>query len=249
MTDTSMTPDRERLRAAFVAALDIAHKTEPCSCGSTIWSSCYHPDRPGRSHSERRADAVLVVRDAEVDRLRARVAELEAAAGTARAMHRQYPDSEHCQYDDMTWPCPTVTALGPVDEAADLAEGLADLDVMRREHPAPCRVPDSPDCTCPAESTLAATDSPGDSEADATPVCRCDEPDADPYACEADNCTAEFSELNPFGSGARPVTVASAEVSRKCGTCGWKTSVWHVDDGSAEEELYRHVARVHGGTP
>ncbi|MFD3955919.1 MULTISPECIES: hypothetical protein [Streptomyces] len=80
-------------------------------------------------------------------------------------------------------------------------------------------------------------------------VCRCDEPDADPYACDSDDCTAELSELNPFGSGARPVNVASAEVSRKCGTCGWRTTVWHVDDGSAEEELHRHTTREHGGTP
>ncbi|TXS34756.1 hypothetical protein [Streptomyces sp. OR43] len=42
----------------------------------------------------------------------ARVAELESATGTARAMHRKHPDSEHCQADDMTWPCPTVIALG-----------------------------------------------------------------------------------------------------------------------------------------
>ncbi|MEV7897278.1 hypothetical protein [Streptomyces cyaneofuscatus] len=76
-------------------------------------------------------------------------------------------------------------------------------------------------------------------------ACRCDEPDADPYECEADDCTAEFSELNPFGRSARPVNMASAEVSRKCGTCGWTTSVWHVDDGSADEELHRHVASVH----
>lgn len=79
-----------------------------------------------------------------------------------------------------------------------------------------------------------------------TSVCRCDEPDVDPYACEAEDCTHEFSELNPFGASARPVNVASAEVSRTCG-CGWRTSVWHVDDGSAEEELHGHVARVHGG--
>lgn len=37
----------------------------------------------------------------------------------------------------------------PVDEAAELAEGQAGLEDIRREHPAPCRVPDSPDCTCP----------------------------------------------------------------------------------------------------
>ena len=77
-------------------------------------------------------------------------------------------------------------------------------------------------------------------------VCRCDEPDADPYACEADDCSYSFSELNPFGSSARPVNIASAEVSKTCG-CGWRTSVWHVDDGSAEEELHGHVTRVHGG--
>jgi hypothetical protein len=75
-------------------------------------------------------------------------------------------------------------------------------------------------------------------------TCRCDEPDADPYECEADDCTHEFSELNPFGRG-RPVNTPSAEVSRACKTCGWTTSVWHVDDGSADEELHRHVARDH----
>ncbi|MFK0018259.1 hypothetical protein [Streptomyces sp. NPDC090798] len=74
--------ERESLRAAFVAALSTAHKTQPCSCGSEIWSSCYHPDRPGRTHSERRADAVLAVRDAEVERLQARIAELEAERHT-----------------------------------------------------------------------------------------------------------------------------------------------------------------------
>ncbi|MFF7880937.1 hypothetical protein ACH40F_08340 [Streptomyces sp. NPDC020794] len=82
--------------------------------------------------------------------------------------------------------------------------------------------------------------------AEAAAVCRCDEPGADPYSCEADDCSGHFSELNPFG-GARPVNEPSAEVSRTCG-CGWRTTVWHVDDGSAEEELHDHVTRVHGGT-
>jgi hypothetical protein len=74
--------ERNRLQAAFVAALDTAHKTQPCSCGSEIWSSCCHPG--ARRHSERRADAVLAVRDAEVefllgeaDRLQLRVDEVE----------------------------------------------------------------------------------------------------------------------------------------------------------------------------
>ncbi|MFE3381354.1 hypothetical protein, partial [Streptomyces anulatus] len=43
----------------------------------------------------------------------------------------------------------------PVDEAVELAEGAAELEAMRREHPAPCRVPDSPDCTCPLTAEQA----------------------------------------------------------------------------------------------
>lgn len=78
--------------------------------------------------------------------------------------------------------------------------------------------------------------------------CRCDEPDSDPYACEAEpeDCSGEFSELNPFGVQGGPVHGHDAKVSRACATCGWRTSVWHVDDGSAEVELNGHVVRVHG---
>ncbi|MFF0143644.1 hypothetical protein ACFYRN_45600 [Streptomyces sp. NPDC005227] len=85
-------------------------------------------------------------------------------------------------------------------------------------------------------------------------VCRCPldddawrplAPVVDPYQCEADDCHGYTSESNPFG--ARSIHERSAEVSRKCGQCAYRTSVWHVDDGSAEEELHRHVARVHGG--
>jgi hypothetical protein len=81
------------------------------------------------------------------------------------------------------------------------------------------------------------------------PTCTCDQPDADPYTCpaEPDDCTGEFSELNPFGLSARSVNEPSAEVSRVCRTCGWRTSVWHVDDGSAEEELHRHTVAAHNG--
>lgn len=87
-------------------------------------------------------------------------------------------------------------------------------------------------------------------------VCRCPlddyplpfAPIFDPYACEAEECHGYTSETNPFGGGgARPVNERSAEVSRKCTACGWRTSVWHVDDGSADVELNRHKARTHGG--
>jgi hypothetical protein len=83
-------------------------------------------------------------------------------------------------------------------------------------------------------------------KSESTAECRCHEPDADPYACEADDCRGEFSELNPFGGG--PVEGRDAKVSRTCDTCGWRTSVWHVADGSADEELHQHITRVHGGT-
>jgi hypothetical protein len=96
-----------------------------------------------------------------------------------------------------------------------------------------------------AETLRANRDRIAELERKVASICRCDEPGADPYSCEAKDCTGEFSELNPFG-GSRPVNEPSAEVSRKCTRCGWHTSVWHVDDGSAEEELHGHITRVHG---
>jgi hypothetical protein len=88
-------------------------------------------------------------------------------------------------------------------------------------------------------------------------VCRCpldDEwrpfaPVFDPYMCEASDCHGYRSEEDPFGGGSysRSVHTPSAEVCRPCGQCEFRTSVWHVDDGSAEEELHRHTVRVHGG--
>ena len=88
-------------------------------------------------------------------------------------------------------------------------------------------------------------------------VCRCPldddyrpfAPVFDPYMCEASDCHGYRSEEDPFGGGSywRSVHTPSAAVSRPCGQCEFRTSLWHVDDGSAEEELHRHVVRVHGG--
>lgn len=93
MTDTPMTPAREQELRYWHK--ELAGITEPTQAALR---------------------AALGDLLAEVDRLRARVAELEGA---------------------------------PVDEAAELSEGQAQLEAMRADHPAPCRVPDSPDCTCP----------------------------------------------------------------------------------------------------
>lgn len=79
------------------------------------------------------------------------------------------------------------------------------------------------------------------------PKCRCHEPDSDPYACEAEDCTYEFSELNPFVIQVAAARHVHLKVSRPCPRCDFRTSEWHVDDGSAEEELHGHVTRVHGG--
>ncbi|MFI8535445.1 hypothetical protein ACIGMX_35010 [Streptomyces aquilus] len=85
-------------------------------------------------------------------------------------------------------------------------------------------------------------------------VCRCPQDDErrpfapviDPYMCEAVDCHGYFSELNPFGGGR--AAGHDAQVSRTCGRCGWKTSTWHVADGSAESDLHDHMVRAHGLT-
>ncbi|MFE5591499.1 hypothetical protein [Streptomyces sp. NPDC056549] len=153
---------------------------------------------------------------------RDRISELESAAEQAQALHVKFPDSPHCQRDGEQWPCSTVTHLqrpGGLAEQRHLLDGL--------DHALEALAPRSA----------------------ARPTCHCDKPDADPYACEAEpeDCTGYHSELNPF-SGSRPVSERSAEVSRTCSTCSWRTSVWHVDDGSADEELHRHMSRAHSPT-
>ncbi|MFI1525496.1 hypothetical protein [Streptomyces griseus] len=84
---------------------------------------------------------------AEVDRLRKalseaadQVAELESDLGGTSAENAQL----RARVAELT--------VAPVDEAVEMAEAEADLEAMRREHSAPCRVPDSPDCTCPPEA-------------------------------------------------------------------------------------------------
>ncbi|MFJ4887740.1 hypothetical protein [Streptomyces sp. NPDC088731] len=109
----------------------------------------------------------LAVLLAEVNRLRARVTELEmstaprlCACGHSRHAHTA-PAPHSCFAFGQTCPCPTYRQLPP-DEAREqlkkniaasaaraAAEHEAELDGMRQQHPTPCRVPNSPDCTCP----------------------------------------------------------------------------------------------------
>lgn len=120
--------ERDRLRAAYIEALDEAHQTHPCpQTGRPYWMACVHYDENrrvagvGSCYSERRADAVLAVRDAEMESLRARVAELEQVIAEAPASYalmervrieadgitqpiapsqvlREVPDGEHYRY-------------------------------------------------------------------------------------------------------------------------------------------------------
>ncbi|WP_228181306.1 hypothetical protein [Streptomyces anulatus] len=183
----------------------------------------------------------LITPAAEVAALRARVAELEAARTTAAADRDQ---------QIIAWLEKKAREEGTSnkDSRVRTTATYRLADKLSRGAVRPACPPVSPED--PHDSPLHHSYALGRDLPEVTPEppaakCRCGEPGADPYECEADDCTAEFSELNPFGSGARPVNVASAEVSRKCGTCGWTTSVWHVDDGSAEAELHDHTTRAH----
>ncbi|WP_143673798.1 hypothetical protein [Streptomyces sp. or20] len=136
MTDTPMTPERERM--------------------IRIWHEELHRLTDPTAVARRETLGDLL---AEVDRLRG---ELPDATGqvdflernTLPDLHRQI---EHHKGGKARWRKRAETAEArvaeltdaPVDEAAELAEGAAELEAMRRKHPAPCRVPDSPDCTCP----------------------------------------------------------------------------------------------------
>ena len=76
---------------------------------------------------------------AEVERLRARVAELEQQAITVRTLHVKYTDSEHCKQDDEQWPCLTLCALGDAAPAsrwqrlADALNALAGIPELARD--------------------------------------------------------------------------------------------------------------------
>lgn len=242
--------ERERLRAAFIEALDNAHQTHPCpALGDQLWSGCVHYDEAGRMlgvgvcHEERRADAVLAVRDVELDRLRSRITELEserhvtneALSEAAEALRADRDRTAELEASPLAWAEKLdpksldnfLTVLGSAAEREPMDTALAWVNEV-------------------ISSFRVAVESQAPREDEPASKCRCGEPDVDPYQCESDDCTHEFSELNPLGGGSGPVEGWDAKVSKTCG-CGWRTSVWHVDDGSAEEELHGHVVREHGG--
>lgn len=237
MTDTPMTPDVAAVQQAATRAIHALKSPTPD--GSRHYQSGWDDGLEAAIDAARDAlEGPARTLLAEVNRLRALVAELEAQPSRSEVLNKA-ADRLDAKVDELRaeprWREGNGDTRGP-----GLLSSVTELRRMATEdpHDSPLR-----------HAYAVGRDLPEVKPEPPAVKCRCGEPDADPYACEADDCTAEFSELNPFGSGARPVHVASAEVSRKCGTCGWTTSVWHVDDGSAEEELYRHSVREHGGTP
>lgn len=68
----------------------------------------------------------LITPAAEVERLRARAAELEAAVARVLAPHTQYANSPHCEADGDSWPCFTVKTLAPTGRP--LSDGPAPHD-------------------------------------------------------------------------------------------------------------------------
>ncbi|MCX4605478.1 hypothetical protein OG402_33975 [Streptomyces anulatus] len=145
MTDTPMTPDRDPSRREELLFMLL------------------HGGARDETIAQRVVDLALAEAraemKAEVDRLREALSDATDQVGflernTLPDLHRQI---EHHKAGKARWRKRAETAearvaelMGtPVDEAAELAEGAAELEAMRREHPAPCRVPDSPDCACP----------------------------------------------------------------------------------------------------
>ncbi|MEU0098240.1 cell division protein ZapB [Streptomyces sp. NPDC006267] len=176
MTDTPMTPDVAAVQQAAIRAIHALKSPTPD--GSRHYQSGWDDGLEAaidaaRDSVEGPARTLL----AEVDRLRKalsdaadQVAELEDGLGQASAENaalrerlRKAPLHGRALLDAKASEEATAThwkrlGIDPAEaeaRVAELAEGLAGLEAMRREHPAPCRVPDSPDCTCLDEAALS----------------------------------------------------------------------------------------------
>ncbi|WP_228994355.1 hypothetical protein [Streptomyces sp. DH8] len=162
MTDTPMTPDVVAIQQAATRAIHALKS--PAPDGSRHYQSGWGDGLEAAIDAARDGvEGAARILLAEVDRLRkalsdatGQVAELEDDLGKAAAeaaalrqrlheaaMARVWTNEDGKKFvfaDDLKKPLLGKTA--PVDEAAELAEGAAELEAMRR-------VPDSPDCTWP----------------------------------------------------------------------------------------------------
>ncbi|MGW2594772.1 hypothetical protein ACWCXC_31525 [Streptomyces sp. NPDC001515] len=179
MTDTPMTQDRERMIRMRRTHCEASRFETEDERPLHEWGPSQYPTQEMCQRctvmrwwaEEPDTDEAVLL--AEVDRLRAELVEDD---GVMRALRRQRDAAESRlaaterlveeARDKGNHTVDTNLLLdalrldgAPADEAADLAQALANLEAMRVDHPAPCRVPDSPDCTCPDEHPMdRATD-------------------------------------------------------------------------------------------
>ncbi|WP_399559197.1 hypothetical protein OH809_45325 (plasmid) [Streptomyces sp. NBC_00873] len=115
---------------------------------TSAWSTATYNDG-----TEKALHEIALTLAAEMQQLRDRVAELE---------------TQSTCLSQMTTSLGTSTCALPARHRGDhrnaaknhywsdeYAAGVAEPEAMREQHPAPRRVPDSPDCACPAETDAA----------------------------------------------------------------------------------------------
>ncbi|MBD3550823.1 hypothetical protein [Streptomyces sp. SP18CM02] len=173
MTDTPMTPDRDPSRREELlfmllhgGARDaaIAQRVVDLALAEARAEQKAEVDRLRGELSDATAEMAENARAMNAirrhrDTAENRVRELEEQErflerSTLPDLHRQI---EHHKDGKARWRKRAETAearvaeltITPANEVVEMAEAEAELEAMRREHPAPCRVPDSPDCTCP----------------------------------------------------------------------------------------------------
>lgn len=127
--------DPTGLREHLIAALSEASRTHPCTCGSTIWSGCFHPGAP--SHEERRADAVLGVIQHDLESREQQAGNAAAIARSLRAdADRLAAEVQHRRRQNR--------------ELADMeAQARTERDQLRAQHDADLHQPVLRTCTFP----------------------------------------------------------------------------------------------------
>ncbi|MER6103644.1 hypothetical protein ABT115_15300 [Streptomyces sp. NPDC001832] len=125
-----------RARVAELEAVEAATYVAPApSC-----TRCYGADAVRFVTTGGTTEPCRACGPSQVEQLRARVAELEAAQAAVLAPHTRYPDSPHCRADGDPWPCPTVSTLVPApvspwERAVAGLNALVDADVIFHVEP------------------------------------------------------------------------------------------------------------------
>lgn len=109
--DGPVPPSRSKLVAPYACAwCDVEQRGHAQQWKQPVGWHTWQPPAVPLVLARMRARRLARV-EAERDRLRARVAELEQQQAAALVGHVRYDDSPHCLSDGEPWPCPTVEAL------------------------------------------------------------------------------------------------------------------------------------------